>query len=183
MPVPTKMADIFVTASSNSPAGSESPTSADDYFRAIQSIVRHTEAKGSDIASASTTDLTTATGEFVDITGTTTITAFGTVDSGIKRLLRFTGILTLTHNATSLQLPGSANITTAVGDIAEFISLGSGNWKCTRYVKVDGTPVVNPTIADNAIIARMLSDSANGSPMINGTVVVSVAANAMTLAI
>ncbi len=34
--------------------------------------------KSSDIASAATTDLSTATGDYVNITGTTTITAFGT---------------------------------------------------------------------------------------------------------
>jgi hypothetical protein len=34
--------------------------------------------QGADIASAATTNLATATGQFVNITGTTTITAFGT---------------------------------------------------------------------------------------------------------
>ncbi len=89
--------------------------------------------KSSDIASASTTDLSTATGDFVDITGTTTITAFGTLAAGVERTLRFTGALTLTHNATSLILPGAANITTANGDTAIMRSLGSGNWKCISY--------------------------------------------------
>lgn len=89
--------------------------------------------KGADIASASTTDLSAATGEMVDVTGTTTITALGTLDAGYRRIVRFTGILTLTHNATSLILPGGVNITTANGDIAQFVSLGSGNWVCVNY--------------------------------------------------
>jgi hypothetical protein len=46
----------------------------------------------------------------------------------------------LTYNVTSLILPGAANITTAVGDVATFISLGGGNWKCVDYTKVDGSP-------------------------------------------
>lgn len=141
MPIPSSMADLSTTAASNSPAGTDSPTSGDDYLRSIQAIIRSTNAKGADIASASTTDIGAATGEFVDITGTATITALGTVAAGIVRTVRFTGALTLTHNATSLILPGSANITTANGDVAQFRSLGSGNWKCTNYIPQAGYPL------------------------------------------
>lgn len=88
-----------------------------------------------DIASASTVNLATATGVVVNITGTTTITSLGTVASGALRTLIFGGILTLTHNATSLILPGGANITTAAGDVAHFRSKGSGNWVCVSYQK------------------------------------------------
>jgi hypothetical protein len=90
--------------------------------------------QSSAIASATTTDLSTATGEYVSITGTTTITAFGTVSAGATRILNFAGILTLTYNATSLIIPGSANITTAAGDIAVVRSLGSGNWVVQAYI-------------------------------------------------
>ena len=94
--------------------------------------------KGADIASASTTDLGAATGDFVDVTGTTTITALGTASSGVLCEVRFTGALTLTHHATSLILPTGANITTAAGDTACFRSLGSGNWVCVRYQRKSG---------------------------------------------
>ncbi len=89
--------------------------------------------KGADIASAGTTNLATATGVFVHVTGTTTITAFGTAASGVVRVVRFAGALTLTHNATSLILPGGANITTAANDVAVMVSEGSGNWRCVAY--------------------------------------------------
>lgn len=98
--------------------------------------------KGADIASAGTTDLGAATGDFVDVTGTTTITALGTITAGIERLVRFTGVLTLTHNATSLILPTGANITTAAGDTARFRSLGSGNWVCVSYQRKSGAALV-----------------------------------------
>lgn len=91
------------------------------------------EAKGADIASATTTDIGAATGNYADVTGTVTISGLGTVQAGTRRVVRFTGALTLTYNATSLILPGAANITTVAGDVAEFISLGSGNWRCTNY--------------------------------------------------
>lgn len=93
------------------------------------------ESKGADIASATTTDIGAATGNFVDVTGTTTITGLGTIQAGTRRIVRFTGALTLTHNATSLILPGGASITTVAGDTATFVSLGSGNWVCVNYQK------------------------------------------------
>ncbi len=108
---------------------------------AIGSDVQIQEAKGADIASAATTDLSTLTGNFADVTGTDTITSFGTVAAGTKVTLQYDGILILTHHATSLILPGGANITTAAGDVATFISLGSGNWLCTNYMRAAGTEI------------------------------------------
>jgi hypothetical protein len=45
----------------------------------------------------------------------------------------------LTHNGTSLILPGSASITTAANDVAGFRSLGSGNWQCEWYQRASGS--------------------------------------------
>lgn len=105
------------------------------------------EAKGADIASATTTDLSTATGPFVNITGSTTITAFGTVAAGTQRELRFTGAPLLTYNATSLILPSSANIQAAAGDTALMESLGSGNWRCLNYQRFSALPLIAVTTA------------------------------------
>ena len=96
-----------------------------------------------DIASATTCAIGAATSTNVRVTGTTTITGFGTVASGILRRGRFADALTLTHHGTSLILPGAANITTAAGDTFEALSLGSGNWLVTRYNKADGSAVVS----------------------------------------
>lgn len=100
------------------------------------------EGATADVASGSTTNIGAATSMNVRVTGTTTITAFDTVAAGIVRHGYFAGILTLTHNGTSLILPGAANITTAAGDAFDAISLGSGNWKVLIYQKADGTPIV-----------------------------------------
>lgn len=94
-----------------------------------------------DAASATTTDIGAAASDKVRITGTTTITGLGTVTAGTQRSVRFAAALTLTHNATSLILPGAANITTAANDTAEFVSLGSGNWLCVSYKRASGFPV------------------------------------------
>lgn len=107
------------------------------------SNLRTMYVKGADVASATTTNLATTTGDFVNVTGTTTITGLGTANEGVLRGVRFTGALTLTHNATSLILPNNgSNITTANGDNAVFRSLGSGNWVCINYTKVNGTSLV-----------------------------------------
>lgn len=89
------------------------------------------------IASASTTDIGAAITMKVAISGTTTITSFGTAAHRL-RFLRFTGILTLTYNATSLILPGAANITTAVGDCAIATSDATGNWRIRNYQRAAG---------------------------------------------
>ena len=103
------------------------------------------EAAEVSIASAATVNLGAAASNNVLITGTVTITAFDTVAAGITRKGRFSGALTFTHNATSLILPGAANITTAANHTFEAMSLGGGNWIVTKYQKADGTAVVGST--------------------------------------
>jgi len=99
-------------------------------------------AQGTNIASATTTDIGAALGNYVNITGTTTITGLGTIAAGAWRNVTFTGALILTYNATSLILPTSANITTAAGDTALFVSEGSGNWRCLFYSRRSGAALV-----------------------------------------
>jgi hypothetical protein len=60
--------------------------------------------------------------------------------------LRFAASLTLTHNGTSLILPGGANIQTAAGDVADFVNDaaadGTGsNWRCVNYHRASGSPL------------------------------------------
>lgn len=110
------------------------------YNGTAQTVTDYTEAS---IASAATTDLGTLSSNTALITGTTTITSFGSSASTARPLYfgRFSGALTLTHHATSLVLPASANITTANGDsfVAEY--LGSGNWRVLGYFRANGNPV------------------------------------------
>lgn len=91
--------------------------------------------QGANIASATTTNLANATGNYVHITGVTTIQAFGTVNAGVPFWLVFDGALLLTYNASSLILPGAVNITTVAGDSGIFVSEGSGNWRCLQYIR------------------------------------------------
>ena len=113
----------------------------------LLSITRSIQTS-STIASASTTNIGAANAEYLAVSGTTTITAFDTVTAGIYRVLKFDDILTLTYNATSLILPGGASITTAAGDTAGFVSLGSGNWRCEWYQRFSGSPIGVVAIAN-----------------------------------
>lgn len=99
------------------------------------------EAPAVTLASAATVAIGAAASNNIIITGTTTITAFDTIADGATRRVVFSNVLTLTYNAASLILPGGANITTAAGDVATFLSIGSGNWRCTAYSRANGTPV------------------------------------------
>ncbi len=101
---------------------------------------------GADIASAGTINLETATGDLVDVTGTTAITAV-TLNEGHERTVRFTGILTLTNGA-SLILPGAANIATAAGDVAIFRGYASGLVRCIAYTRASGKSVIFPAASD-----------------------------------
>jgi hypothetical protein len=90
-----------------------------------------------DLASSATTDIGVQNTNFLRITGTTTITSFGTEYRG-PRFLVFAGAVTLTNSAT-LVLPGGANITTAAGDVLIAIpgaTLGTADkWIVTAYQK------------------------------------------------
>jgi len=91
------------------------------------------------LASGTTTDLGSVPGRYVTVSGTTTITGLGTIKAGTIKYVTFSGALTLTHNATSLILPGAANIVTAAGDCAILVSEGSGNWRCVNYQRAEAT--------------------------------------------
>jgi hypothetical protein len=96
------------------------------------------ENQGSTLASAATVDLNTATGNYLQISGTATINSFGTCPAGARFVLMFQGIATLTYNATSLIIPGLANKTTAAGDCCLIVSEGSGNWRIVGYFAISG---------------------------------------------
>ena len=102
--------------------------------------------KGADIASATTINLTTATGNAVHVTGTTQIDAV-TLGSGMWRLVIFDGILTLAHSATANNLPGGANITTAANDRALYWSDGTTVY-CVAYNKASGKATVAPAVGE-----------------------------------
>lgn len=122
------------------------------------------EAKGANIASATSTPIGAATGNLVHVTGVTTITSFDTVQAGTLREVVFDGILTLTHDATALILPNGANITTAAGDSALFVSEGAGNWRCLVYFHVATQADQEAATSSIAVVTSARQQSHPSSP-------------------
>jgi len=102
------------------------------------------ELRAANIASAATTNLTTATGNLVHITGTTTISAF-TLALGAERSVIFDGALTLI-NSSGLSLPSGTNIVTAAGDCA-LVRGDSNGAVVTHYQRASGLPVAGGVIS------------------------------------
>lgn len=92
-----------------------------------------------DVASASTCDIGAAISPAVRITGTTSISSFGTATNTI-RFVRFAGQGRVNHNATSLVLLGAVDRFTAPNDKAIYISDASGNWREHAYFPAHTDP-------------------------------------------
>jgi hypothetical protein len=133
------------------------------------------------VASATTCNILGANTPAVSISGTTTITSFGTGTNKV-RFVTFTGALTLTHNATSLILPGAANITTAAGDTCIVISDGSSNARVYAYQTAAALTPGTYTNASLTVTARgSISAISNGTiEAVNYQVFTSAGANTWT---
>jgi hypothetical protein len=99
-----------------------------------------------DIASAATVNLGASTSYFVNITGTVTVTSFGTAAAGVWRLVRFAAACPITYDATTMRLQGGESVTTAANDYALCISRGSGNWRVIFFPALTGMTQVGPDI-------------------------------------
>lgn len=129
------------------------------------------KAKGTSIASAGTTNIGAADSDFVSITGTTTITSLGSGTKYNHVWVQFDGALLLTHNATSLILPGGVNILTAAGDVAEFARVSGSNWKCLSYQRANGQ-ALNAQSSGRIIqrVSGKKTDTASAAPVTPGNV-------------
>ena len=108
------------------------------------------ETEGAVVASATTTEIWATDGNTRHITGTTTITSLGTApQAGRWQKIIFDGALTLTHGA-NLNLPGSANITTAADDFA-FVYADTTTQHDVLYFKKDGTAVAASSAASETV--------------------------------
>lgn len=129
------------TLTNNQPAtdGSDTADLVSDLQKIQAEVRKFVGTVGADIAAGSTINLASASGNYINITGTGTVTSFGTVSAGMKFTLMFEGAVQINHNATSLILPRGLNITTEAGDKCELVSLGAGNWEMVWFQRYDGT--------------------------------------------
>jgi len=101
-----------------------------------------TDAASADIASATTLDLTAATGNTVVITGTTTTTGFTMVD-GQQMILLPSGAWPITFHATTANINGGVSYTCAAGDRV-YVVRDLADVIRVSVIKQDGTSVVAP---------------------------------------
>jgi hypothetical protein len=95
------------------------------------------------LASAGTVDLGSVPQAGVAISGTNAISSFGTSAAvGTIKFLTFSGASSLVYNATSMILPGAANISVAANDTAIVQYLGSGNWIVLVYQRASGSGTI-----------------------------------------
>lgn len=132
MPVPNSMADLSTLASSNFPTGTESiGNNLDNYIRSHAAIIRSTNAISSaTIASASTTDLASADGEQVTVTGSTTINSFGSGFPGCYREVYFQGA-PLILQSSNILTPSGVNLNVTAGSVLGIRCISSGVWRIT----------------------------------------------------
>ena len=105
------------------------PFDTSDYRTMVNLVDAYVADKGADLASATTIDLpATLDGHYMDITGTTTITAIESKAAGTTLIFQFDSTPQITHHATSMILPGGVNHTMVAKDHWMFVSLGGGNW-------------------------------------------------------
>jgi hypothetical protein len=133
--------------------------------------------QGSDVASSGTISL--GEGGYFNVTGTTTITDvdFATDKAGRKAWVKFAGALTLTHNASTLILPTAANITTAAGDTACFVSEGSDVIRCVAYQRANGQ-----ALAVSVASSRPVAGFFTSIPTADETLLLYTAIEAITFA-
>ena len=100
--------------------------------------------RGTSITPSAGTVSLPATGGRVFTINAGNFSAISSAQGGREVVFEFAGASTITHNASSMDLPGNANITTAAGDRAAFVNLAAqdatgSNWRCLWGVRDDGS--------------------------------------------
>ena len=133
---------------------------------ALENIPLHL-ARASSIASASSVNLATATGNFLHVTGSTgPITSFGTVPAGTMFTLVFDSTPTISWNASTMILnSGGSDYVCLAGDRAILLSEGGGVW-VVSIIKKDGRSIASSGggVSDVAS-SRSLSSSDDGKTL------------------
>jgi hypothetical protein len=122
--------------------------------------LRH--AIGASIASATTIDLSTVTGNLAHLTGNTTVTG-ATMIAGKDVWLIIDGTPQFTYHATNLKLnSGGANVTLAAGDIALFTY--DGTTVRVAIFRANGKAIVETAPPAGAVVGSALIHFGSSAP-------------------
>jgi hypothetical protein len=99
-------------------------------------------------SAAGVTDIWANSASSITISGTNTITALANASAvpGTVKVVTAGGTFTMTHNATSLELPSGANITVVAGDRFLAVAKSTTNVAVFAYTKADGSAITNPSV-------------------------------------
>lgn len=116
--------------------------------------------RGADIPSAATIAIPLE-GQLFAVTGSTAITAINATIAGRLVYLKLDAGIVLTHSA-SLLMPSGVNVTTGADDIAVFVSVSAGVWRCVSYPRFESANY--PSATEPAIKWPYMTwaDTANG---------------------
>lgn len=117
-------------------------------------------AKGVDVSSASSLILG-SDGNYFDVTGTVTITGIATKGVGTVVTLHFDDIVTITHHATNLVLPGGVNLTTSAGTEITFVEYSNGAWRCIGWLDPSPTGTGNQVLSGTPTLTTPKMDVIN----------------------
>jgi hypothetical protein len=135
LPVKTALSDTYPNPSN---------ATARAGFATLWDAVNEFQQKSElDLASAATCDIGGQLSTKLRITGTTGITSFGTNYRG-PIMLRFSGAVPITHNATTLRCPGGASYTTTANEVglAWPIASVSGTIDGWQYASLSGGSLI-----------------------------------------
>lgn len=123
-----------------------------------------------EVTSAATCDIGATPSRLVVVSGSTgPITSFGTKAYKWRRV-RFSSTPTITHNATSLILPGGANINAVANDVMDFVSDSSGNWRLVGWHRAANAPMtLVGTDTTQTLTNKTLTSPVLTTPQINDT--------------
>ena len=139
MPVPSSISDLSTTPALNSPPGSESPSSIDDYLRTHAAFIKQVdEAKASDAA-------------VVKLTGNQTVAGVKTFSSPIVADLTGTAATVVDSAITTAKIVDGAVTTQKLADgvatPAGQVALYASSTAPTGWLKADGAAISRTTYA------------------------------------
>lgn len=154
--MPLETATYLDDLTASNPAGTDLLRQTDDHLRLIKTVLkatfpslnfaRYIEQPRIDVPDSSTPDLWAAESDYGNLLGTTTITGFASGEEGQCKLVRLATARQLTHHATTLALPGGANITTVAGDHMLVRCTGTTGNVVIGYFRADGKALAETDI-------------------------------------
>lgn len=166
MPVPSAITDLSTTAASNSPAGSEAPTTADDYLRAHASFIAQLNANKLDKAGTVTATANQPMGGYRH-TGAGTATAAGEYviwnQTGVKFPAIGIGTASSSWSGTSVYAIDIGPRGAVYSDTTGFNLAANTYYDGTNYRAKETAPGALVNVADGVVVMYTIASATAGA--------------------